>query len=279
MKFVNNWQRPITLAAGAATAALDLPDGAYRLTLSDAGRSRIEIIDAVVAAGVGALSRGLEGTAAQEWPAGSVIYSALTAGQVAILAAAGNDTLSGDEMPTQPPARVGQLYVAPWATFVGVGTAHPEQWRSIWGAAGHGQYVEALPGGVSQSLPRTVRSVRVLLSPDAATGLHHATVVVPAWPVRPEGFEVEILATASCPITLSIDLTALLGGLSEAYVSVENYGTTAAFSRAGNVIECAASEPMRLRLDVFFIDQAGSVGAVSFVAEHLPYDSFTIIGL
>ena len=30
MKFVNNWQRPITLAAGAATAALDLPDGTAR---------------------------------------------------------------------------------------------------------------------------------------------------------------------------------------------------------------------------------------------------------
>ena len=278
MKFVNNWQRPITLATGAATAALDLPDGTYRLTLSDAGRSRIEIIDAVVAAGVGALSRGLEGTADQEWPSGSVIYSTLTAGQVAILAAAGNDTLFGYDMPTQPPARVGQLCVTPWATFVGVGTAHPEQWRSIWGAAGPGQYVEALPGGVSQSLPRTVRSVRVA-SPDAATGLHYATVVVPAWPVRPEGFEVEILATASCPITLSIDLTALLGGLSEAYVAVANYGTTAAFSRAGTVIECAASAPMRLRLYAFFIDQAGSVGSVSFVAEHLAYDSYAIIGL
>jgi len=278
MKFVNNWQRPITLAAGAATAALDLPDGTYRLTLSDAGRSRIEIIDAAVAAGVGALSRGLEGTADQEWPSGSVVYSTLTAGQVAILAAAGNDTLSGDEMPTQPPARVGQLYVAPWVTFVGVGTAHPEQWRSIWGAAGPGQYVEALPGGVSQSLPRTVRSVRVF-SPDAATGLHRATVVVPAWPVRPEGFEVEILATASCPITLSIDLTALLGGLSETYVSVENYGTTAAFSRADNVIECAASEHLRLRMETFFIDQAGSVGEVSFIAERLPYDSITYINL
>ena len=278
MKFVNNWQRPITLAAGAATAALDLPDGTYRLTLSDAGRSRIEIIDAVVAAGVGALSRGLEGTADQEWPAGSVIYSALTAGQVAILAAAGNDTLSGDEMPTQPPARVGQLYVTPWATFVGVGTAHPEQWRSIWGFVGPALYVEALPGGVSQSLPRAVRSVRVA-SPDDATGLHSATVVVPAWPVRPEGFEVEILATASCPITLSIDLTALLGGLSEAYVAVANYGTTAAFSRAGTVIECAASEPMRLRLSGFFSDQADSFGWVSFVAERLPYDSFAFIEL
>lgn len=278
MQHINNWQRPITLAAGAATAALDLPDGTYRLTLSDAGRSRIEIIDAVVAAGVGALSRGLEGTADQEWPAGSVVYSALTAGQVAILAAAGNDTLSGDEMPTQPPARVGQLYVARWATFVGVGTAHPEQWRSIWGAVGPALYVEALPGGVSQSLPRTVRSVRVL-SPDAATGLHRATVVVPAWPVRPEGFEVEILATASCPITLSIDLTALLGGLSEAYVSVENYGTSAGFGRAANVIECAASEFMRLRMQTFFIDQAGIYGEVSFIAERLPYDSITYIDL
>ena len=36
---------------------------------------------------------------------------------------------------------------------------------------------------------------------------------------------------------------------------------------------------MRLRLDVFFIDQAGSVGEVSFVAERLAYDSYAIIEL
>lgn len=279
MKHINNWQRPITLAAGAATAALDLPDGTYRLTLSDAGRSRIEIIDAVVAAGVGALSRGLEGTADQEWPAGSVVYSALTAGQVAILAAAGNDTLSGDDMPTQPPARVGQLYVAPWGTFVGVGTAHPEQWRSIWGSAGDGHDIQATPVGVTSPISRPTRHVLVTIQPPGASGLHRATVVAPAWPMRPEGFQIDILATASCPITLSIDLTALLGGLSETYVGVENYGTTAAFSRADNVIECAASEPLRLRMENFLIDQAGSVGEVSFIAERLPYDSITYINL
>ncbi len=279
MKFVNNWQRPITLAAGAATAALDLPDGTYRLTLSDAGRSRIEIIDAVVAAGVGALSRGLEGTADQEWPAGSVIYSALTAGQVAILAAAGNDTLSGDEMPTQPPARVGQLYVAPWATFVGVGTAHPEQWRSIWGDAGERHYIQATPVGVWDPIIRPVRHVLVTIQPPGVSGLHRATMVAPAWPIQPDGFQIDILGRADSPIALTIDLSAPLGEDGEVYMGVADYGTGAAFSRSGALLECVASVPLKLRLETLYLAGPGSESEVFFKAERLPYDSFTYINL
>lgn len=82
MQFVNSWRRPITLAQGADSCALDLPDGRYRLTLTDSDKqaTRWEIVDAEVAAGQAGLSRGLEGTADQEWPAGSVIYQAPTAG-------------------------------------------------------------------------------------------------------------------------------------------------------------------------------------------------------
>lgn len=81
--FINNWSRPIELAELADTAALDLPDGTYRLTVSDAvgtSASRWEVLDAVVAGGAGALQRGLEGTLRQDWPAGSVIYASVTAG-------------------------------------------------------------------------------------------------------------------------------------------------------------------------------------------------------
>lgn len=279
MKFVNNWQRPITLAAGAATAALDLPDGTYRLTLSDAGRSRIEIIDAVVAAGVGALSRGLEGTADQEWPAGSVIYSALTAGQVAILAAAGNDTLSGVEMPAQPPARVGQLYVAPWGTFVGVGTAHPEQWQSIWGGVGAGHDIQATPVGVTSPISRPTRHVLVMIQPPGASGLHRATVVAPAWPMHPEGFQIDILARADSPIALTLDLSAPLGGGGAVYMDVADYGTGAAFSRSGALLECVASAPLKLRLENLYLAPAGSESEAIFKAERLPYDSITYITL
>ncbi|RRU94163.1 hypothetical protein EGI97_12810 [Stutzerimonas xanthomarina] len=89
MDFVNNWSRPITLAAGATSLALDLPDGSYRLTLADkaAGATRWEIIDASVASGTAALTRAQEGTMDQAWPEGSVIYCSLTAGTLAQFAA------------------------------------------------------------------------------------------------------------------------------------------------------------------------------------------------
>lgn len=89
MNFVNNWSRPVTLAAGATTLALDLPDGSYRLTLADsaAAPTRWEIIDATVVASTATLTRAQEGTTDQAWPEGSVIYCALTAGTLAQLAA------------------------------------------------------------------------------------------------------------------------------------------------------------------------------------------------
>ncbi|HEY1027435.1 MAG TPA: hypothetical protein VGE28_07350 [Pseudomonas sp.] len=89
MNFVNNWSRPVTLAAGATTLALDLPDGSYRLTLADSpsAPTHWEIIDATLAAGTATLTRAQEGTSDQAWPEGSVIYCALTAGTLAQLAA------------------------------------------------------------------------------------------------------------------------------------------------------------------------------------------------
>lgn len=82
MNYVNNWSRPVTLPLGATSLALDLPDGPYRLTLTDSAAepTRWEIIDAVVASGTATLQRGREGTLEQNWAAGSVIYNALTAG-------------------------------------------------------------------------------------------------------------------------------------------------------------------------------------------------------
>lgn len=82
MVWINNYEQQIALTAAATTAALSLPDGEYRLTLSDAGRTRWEIVDAAVAAGTASLTRAREGTAAQPWPAGSVVYCAVTAAQL-----------------------------------------------------------------------------------------------------------------------------------------------------------------------------------------------------
>lgn len=88
MNFINNWSRAITLESGETSCALDLPDGEWRLTLTDAARTRWEIVDANLAAGAATLTRGVEGTADQEWPAGSQIYNAVTAGQLTQLWAA-----------------------------------------------------------------------------------------------------------------------------------------------------------------------------------------------
>lgn len=83
LNFVNNWQSSVELAQGATTAALELPDGEYRITLADAAgqaATRWEIIGAAVADGVATLERGLEGTANQDWPEGSIAYVGITAG-------------------------------------------------------------------------------------------------------------------------------------------------------------------------------------------------------
>jgi len=82
MKFINNWMSNLELPAGVTTLALNVADGTYRLTASDADSTRWEVIGAVVASGTATLTRGLEGTLDQDWPAGSVIYSAVTAGQL-----------------------------------------------------------------------------------------------------------------------------------------------------------------------------------------------------
>ena len=81
LKFVDNYLEPITLSEGETAASLSLPDGEYLLTLADSqtAATRWEIIGAVVTSGEAVLTRGLQGTTDQAWPAGSVIYCALTA--------------------------------------------------------------------------------------------------------------------------------------------------------------------------------------------------------
>ncbi len=87
MNYVNNWIRAIDLEQGATSCPLDLPDGEYRLTLADAaaGATQWEIVDATVASGVATLVRAREGTTAQLWSMGSVIYNAITAEQAVYL--------------------------------------------------------------------------------------------------------------------------------------------------------------------------------------------------
>ncbi|WP_298187836.1 hypothetical protein [uncultured Pseudomonas sp.] len=97
MNYVNNWLRPITLGAADTSAALDLPDGSYRLCISDASGALFEVVDAVAVSGTATLTRGLEGTTAQEWPAGSSIYCSVTAGMLAGFG--GSEPLRGNGSP------------------------------------------------------------------------------------------------------------------------------------------------------------------------------------
>ncbi|QGW19441.1 hypothetical protein GOM96_00010 [Stutzerimonas degradans] len=100
MAWINNYREPIELAQGATTAALALPNGSFRLTLSDAARTRWEIIDADVVAGSATLTRALEGTPDQAWPGGSVIYCDVTAGQLNDLLAR-IEALEGGAVPAE----------------------------------------------------------------------------------------------------------------------------------------------------------------------------------
>lgn len=81
IRFINNYTESVALAVDQTSATLALPDGKYRLTLADSSSAptRWEILDAVVAGGAATLDRAKEGTSAQEWPSGSIIYNALTA--------------------------------------------------------------------------------------------------------------------------------------------------------------------------------------------------------
>lgn len=87
MAYINNYREPVELAQGATTAALSLPDGEYRLTLTNKAGTAWEIVDAVVVSGTATLTRAVESTADQSWPSGSFIYCAVTAGQLNALMA------------------------------------------------------------------------------------------------------------------------------------------------------------------------------------------------
>lgn len=99
MKYINNWITQLTapLSAGAtvlpispvAAARLDLSGtNHYWLTLTNSAnpleQTQWEIVE--VSAGL-SLVRGRDGTAAQSWPADTLIYCALTAGQLTDLQA------------------------------------------------------------------------------------------------------------------------------------------------------------------------------------------------
>lgn len=135
MKFINNWSRPIVLELGETSCALDLPDGEWRLTLSDAASTRWEIIDADVVGGSATLIRAREGTADQDWPEGSVIYNALTAEVIEGLSSSGQSALTGEGPPMGAPPSVGAQYIDTLTgiPFASVGAASASDWVIVGG--------------------------------------------------------------------------------------------------------------------------------------------------
>lgn len=95
MNYINNWITQLTapLAASAtllpisppAASRLDL-SGSYLLTLVNSMNPLEQTLWEIVEVSEGLqLKRGREGTAPQSWPADTVIYCALTAGQLTSL--------------------------------------------------------------------------------------------------------------------------------------------------------------------------------------------------
>ena len=115
--YVNNYLEPVTLALGATTLDLSLPDGDYLLTLTDSqtAPTRWEIVQAVVVSGTATLTRAQEGTTDQLWSSGSVIYCALTAGAIGAMGGGSADTGWLDV-----PAEAGIGYVPQYRKLNGV---------------------------------------------------------------------------------------------------------------------------------------------------------------
>lgn len=136
-KFINNYSEPVTLTASAGAVTLALPDGKYRLSIADAAQNatRWEIVDAAVVSGTATLTRALEGTTAQEWPASSVIYNTITAGIMDMLMAGGGDPVdppTGDEyISVIAHADGGVTYVATEAAEAGTFYEHEGKWFYI----------------------------------------------------------------------------------------------------------------------------------------------------
>lgn len=154
MNFVNNYLEPITLAQGATSVTLNLPDGEYVLTLADSTTppTRHEIVHATVTGGMAVLSRAQEGTLDQAWDQGSVIYCGVTAETLEKIG-------QGVEGPGAGWGRIGEA-----ANYTGGLVTHtlsPSETALGIGSGGAGYDVElvvpsSMPVGTALRLPASV---------------------------------------------------------------------------------------------------------------------------
>jgi hypothetical protein len=249
--YVNNWIREITLEQGATSCPIDLPDGEYRLTLADAatGATRWEIVDASVVSGAATLTRGLEGTADQDWLNGSVIYCALTAGTLAELSAggAGGVTVS-DEPPTQAPAQAGEAWVVtgyPFQRqFVAVGSNGPEDWLPSRECPPTQDY-QAASVAPTHSIARHDKEVGIY-SPFQQAGTFGLMLVMPAWVSSPLGFLMNVDPQPGAAISLSLDFAAIVQSGEVFSGAIVDYTGGAQGSVSGSVVTLDIDSRVRI---------------------------------
>lgn len=247
MAYINNYREPIELAQGATTAALSLPDGEYRLTLTNAEGNAWEIVDAVVASGSATLTRAVEGTSAQDWPTGSTIYCAVTAGQLNALSETGGSgagVIVSDGPPTETPPAVGAIHVSTLETLeracVAVGIRGPEDWLPLSVLPPLNGY-EATSAESSYSIERGAKEISVY-SPYQQAGTFRVVLTVPAWEASPLGFSLLIEPQPSASVVTKLDLSALLPPGSTLAGEAQDFGSGATFDLIGTVLSISTTE-------------------------------------
>ena len=247
MAYINNYREPIELAQGATAAQLSLPDGAYRLTLTNSAGTAWEIVDAVVASGSATLTRAVEGTADQSWQAGSVIYCAVTAEQLNAMAnpgESGGGVIVSEGPPTETPPAVGAIHVSTLATLeracVAVGTRGPEDWLPLSVLPpldGYG----ATSAESSYSIERSAKEISVF-TPFQQTGAFSAVLTLPAWAASPLGFSILIEPQPSTSVVTKLELSALVPPGSALAGEAQDFGSGATLELIGTTLSITTTE-------------------------------------
>lgn len=247
MTYINNYREPIELAQSATTATLSLPDGEYRLTLTNAAGSAWEIVDAVVSSGSAVLTRGLEGTAAQPWPSGSVIYCAVTAAQLNAMAGSGGSgggVIVSEGPPTETPPAAGAIHVSTLATFeracVAVGTRGPEDWLPLSVLPPFDGYQATIVES-SYSIERSAKEIAVV-SPYQQAGDFSVALALPAWNASPLGFSLLIEPQPSASVTVRLDFAAMVPAGSSLSATASDFGSGAVLEMSGTVLTVTTTE-------------------------------------
>lgn len=233
MAYINNYREPIELAQGATAAALSLPDGQYRLTLTNSAGTAWEIVDAVVASGIATLTRAVEGTSDQSWPTGSTIYCAVTAGQLNAMAEAGGSgqgVIISNGPPTDAPPSAGAFHISTMDGYeracVAISDRGPEDWLPLLVLPPLIGY-EANSFATTYNIDRSAKELSVF-TPADQTGEFSLTLTLPAWEASPLGFSVTIEPEPSASAVTRLDFSAMIppGGILQGEVRDFSSGAT-----------------------------------------------------